>query len=42
MEKLYEEPMLEWRILNGNDVLTQSSDQIFEGDGWAEDPFTED
>ena len=39
MIKKYEIPELELRYLANEDVLTESEDAVFPGDGWVKDPF---
>ena len=42
MVKQYEEPTLECNFLQIQDVLTASTEPpSFEGDGWVQDPFTQ-
>ena len=42
MIKKYERPELNLRYLTNEDVLTESEETIFPGDGWVKDPFIED
>ena len=39
MMKKYEIPELELHYLANEDVLTESEDEVFPGDGWVKDPF---
>ena len=39
MIKKYEAPELELRSFTDEDVLTESEESIFPGDGWVKDPF---
>lgn len=41
MKKRYEMPNLNIEWLHENDVLTESQETIFPGDGWVKDPFEE-
>ncbi len=42
MIKKYELPELELRYLTNEDVLTESEETIFPGDGWVKDPFAKE
>ena len=36
----YEKPTMTVTYLNNEDVLTESQETMFPGDGWVNDPFT--
>ena len=42
MIKKYEAPELELRYFTDKDVLTESEESIFPGDGWVKDPFAKE
>ena len=42
MIKKYDLPELELRYLTNEDVLTESEETVFPGDGWVKDPFTKE
>ena len=42
MIKKYEAPELELRYFTDEDVLTESEESIFPGDGWVKDPFAKE
>ncbi len=39
MIKKYEIPELKLQYLTNEDVLTESEEAVFSGDGWVKDPF---
>lgn len=42
MKNRYEQPKLKINLLSGAEVLTESEEPTFEGDGWVKDPFFEE
>lgn len=42
MKKRYEQPKLKINQLSDAEVLTESEETVFEGDGWVKDPFFEE
>ena len=42
MKKQYEEPNLKVDLWNCENILTESEEPVFSGDGWVRDPFEQE